>query len=219
MTSRADVREVLPIPEQVTRVPGAKPWLRGIANLRGQLLTVVDLKSFLGAGAPAADRQARVLVVASREVPTGLIVDEVIGFRRFSSADYRNETSPAVIRCEHYLEGSYRRGAEAWPLFSAVRDAGDAGQNSCARHAVHPPSVRIAHPGGNAPRPAAAFALHRSMYPGSAPASRSHRRGTGALACAEARQRPNPRSGFGLTPTTDTMPTCTTTRSDSDERR
>ena len=50
VTSRADVREVLPIPEQVTRVPGAKPWLRGIANLRGQLLTVVDLKSFLGAG-------------------------------------------------------------------------------------------------------------------------------------------------------------------------
>ncbi len=48
VTSRADVREVLPIPEQVTRVPGAKPWLRGIANLRGQLLTVVDLKSFLG---------------------------------------------------------------------------------------------------------------------------------------------------------------------------
>ena len=57
VTSRADVREVLPIPEQVTRVPGAKPWLRGIANLRGQLLTVVDLKSFLGAGAPAAEQE------------------------------------------------------------------------------------------------------------------------------------------------------------------
>jgi twitching motility protein PilI len=115
VTSRADVREVLPIPEQVTRVPGAKPWLRGIANLRGQLLTVVDLKSFLGAGAPAADRQARVLVVASREVPTGLI------FRRFGSADYREETGPSVIRCEHYLEGSYRRGQELWPKFSLLK--------------------------------------------------------------------------------------------------
>ena len=121
VTSRADVREVLPIPEQVTRVPGAKPWLRGIANLRGQLLTVVDLKSFLGAGAPAADRQARVLVVASREVPTGLIVDEVVGFRRFGSADYREETGPSVIRCEHYLEGSYRRGQELWPKFSLLK--------------------------------------------------------------------------------------------------
>jgi twitching motility protein PilI len=116
--SRADVREVLPVPEHVTRVPGAKPWLRGIANLRGQLLTVVDLKSFLGAGAPTNDRQARVLVVASRDVPTGLIVDEVVGFRRFGSADYRAETPPSVIRCEHYLEGSYKRATEVWPRFS-----------------------------------------------------------------------------------------------------
>jgi twitching motility protein PilI len=121
VTSRADVREVLPIPDQVTRVPGAKPWLRGIANLRGQLLTVVDLKSFLRAGTPAADRQARVLVVASREVPTGLIVDEVVGFRRFSSTDYRGEVTPGVIRCEHYVDGSYRRGGELWPRFSLLK--------------------------------------------------------------------------------------------------
>jgi twitching motility protein PilI len=121
VTSRGDVREVLPIPEQITRVPGAKPWLRGIANLRGQLLTVVDLKSFLGAGAPSSDRQARVLVVASRDVPTGLIVDEVVGFRRFAAADYRPEASPGVIRCEHYLEGSYRRGTEMWPRLSCSK--------------------------------------------------------------------------------------------------
>lgn len=121
VTGRAEVREVLPVPEHVTRVPGAKPWLRGIANLRGQLLTVVDLKSFLGAGTPAPDRQARVLVVASRDVPTGLIVDEVIGFRRFAASDYRAEASPSVIRCEHYLEGSYRRGTEVWPRFSLLK--------------------------------------------------------------------------------------------------
>jgi twitching motility protein PilI len=121
VTSRADVREVLPVPEHVTRVPGAKPWLRGIANLRGQLLTVVDLKSFLGAGSPTSDRQARVLVVASREVPTGLIVDEVVGFRRFGPSDYRAEANPSVIRCEHYVEGSYKRGPESWPRFSLLK--------------------------------------------------------------------------------------------------
>ena len=92
VTTRGDVREVLPVPEQVTRVPGAKPWLRGIANLRGQLLTVVDLKSFLGAGSAATERQARVLIVASRDVPTGLIVDEVVGFRRFGANEYKDET-------------------------------------------------------------------------------------------------------------------------------
>jgi len=118
VASRGDVREVLPVPEQVTRVPGAKPWLRGIANLRGQLLTVVDLKSFLGAGTAGNDRQARILIVASRDVPTGLIVDEVVGFRRFGADEYRAEPPAGVIRCEHYVEGCYRRASEAWPRFS-----------------------------------------------------------------------------------------------------
>jgi hypothetical protein len=26
-----------------------------------------------------------------------------------------------VIRCDHYLEGSYRRGAESWPRFSLLK--------------------------------------------------------------------------------------------------
>lgn len=125
VTGRGDVREVLPVPEHVTRVPGAKSWLRGIANLRGQLLTVVDLKAFLGAGSASGERQARILVVASREVPTGLIVDEVVGFRRFSPQDFRDELPAAMIRCEHYLEGCYRRGSETWPRFSFPKLLGD----------------------------------------------------------------------------------------------
>jgi twitching motility protein PilI len=118
VAARGDIREVLPVPDQVTRVPGAKPWLRGIANLRGQLLTVVDLKSFLGAGSAAAERQARILIVASRDVPTGLIIDEVLGFRRFGTNEYHADAPAGVIRCEHYLEGCYRRGGEVWPRFS-----------------------------------------------------------------------------------------------------
>ena len=106
------------MPDQVTRVPGAKPWLRGIANLRGQLLTVVDLKAFLGAGSSAGERQSRILVLASREVPTGLVVDEVLGFRRFARDEFRDESPPGVIRCERYIEGCYRRGTEVWPRFS-----------------------------------------------------------------------------------------------------
>jgi twitching motility protein PilI len=128
---RSDVREVLPVPDRVTRVPGAKSWLRGIANLRGQLLTVVDLKAFLDGG-NTIERQARILVVASRDVPTGLVVDEVIGFRRFGAEDFRAEVPPTTA-AERYLDGCYRRGSEAWLRFSLPRlladpqflDAGD----------------------------------------------------------------------------------------------
>jgi twitching motility protein PilI len=121
VTGRAEVREVLPIPEQLTRVPGAKSWLRGVANVRGQLLTLVDLKAFLGGGSAQPDRRGRILVVASRDVPTGLIVDEVLGFRRFAKDDLVEQTPATVIRCEHYLDGGFRQGTEVWPRFSLTK--------------------------------------------------------------------------------------------------
>lgn len=121
VAARGDVREILPVPEQLTRVPGAKPWLRGIANVRGQLLTVVDLKSFLGGGRSVVDRRTRVLHLASREQPSAVIVDEVLGFRRFSDNERDEQPASTSIRCERYLAGGYRRGAESWPLFSFGR--------------------------------------------------------------------------------------------------
>jgi len=121
VTARGDVREVLPLPEQQTRVPGAKPWLRGIANVRGQLLTIVDLKAYLGAGPMHPDRKARMLMLASREVPTAVIVDEVQGFQRFATADFSEARPVTDIRCEHYLAGSFRREAESFPLFDMQR--------------------------------------------------------------------------------------------------
>ena len=43
VAARDQVREVLMLPESMTRVPGAKRWLLGIANLRGHLLPLIDL--------------------------------------------------------------------------------------------------------------------------------------------------------------------------------
>jgi twitching motility protein PilI len=117
VASRSDVREVMPLPASMTRVPGAKPWLRGVTNVRGELLTVVDLRGFLGAGGVAPDRHARVLVLASRDVPTGLLVDQVFGFRRFSLEEFVVQSPTPVLRCEQYLRGAYHRWAETWPRF------------------------------------------------------------------------------------------------------
>lgn len=117
VASRTDVREVMPLPDSLTRVPGARPWLRGVTNVRGQLLTIVDLRAFLGSGSASPDRRSRVLVLASRDVPTGLVVDQVFGFRRFSANEFEAHAPAPVLRCEQYLRGAYRRGTEVWPRF------------------------------------------------------------------------------------------------------
>jgi twitching motility protein PilI len=121
VSARSDVREVLPAPEQLTRIPGSKPWLRGIANVRGQLLTIVDLRAFLGSGQTRGDRKARMLMLASRDVPTAVLVDEVLGFRRFAQHDFSEEAPATEIRCEHYVAGVWKSDGEAYPLFAMDR--------------------------------------------------------------------------------------------------
>lgn len=121
MVPRDEIREVLMVPSSVTRVPGARPWLRGLANVRGHLLPIVDLRAFLGAGAGGAGRAARVLVLNGTEFPVGVVVDEVYGFRRFLEQEYRREAPETMIRCERYLAGSFERGDERWPVFSMQR--------------------------------------------------------------------------------------------------
>jgi twitching motility protein PilI len=118
LIAREETREVLGYPAVVTRIPGAKSWVKGLANVRGQLLPMLDLRQFLGSGASAAGRNTRVIVVNHRDVPAGLMVDEVLGFRRFAEAEFNAEAPPTVIRCDHYLAGAFRRGGEVWPVMS-----------------------------------------------------------------------------------------------------
>ena len=121
VVERSSVREILPLSEPVIRVPRAKPWLRGVANVRGQLLTIVDLKMFLGGGISMPDSRTQVMVVVSREIVTGLMVDEVTGFRRFDKGDFKGEIPDTVMQCEDYLDGVYRDGFEAWTSFNLLR--------------------------------------------------------------------------------------------------
>jgi twitching motility protein PilI len=118
LVAREETREVLGVPTSTTRVPGAKSWIKGLANVRGQLLPIIDLRHFLGSGITPVTRNTRVLVVNHREIPAGLVVDEVLGFRRFAEGEFSGDAPPTVARCERYLAGSFRRGHEVWPVLS-----------------------------------------------------------------------------------------------------
>ena len=118
LAAREETREVLGVPASTTRVPGAKAWIKGLANVRGQLLPLIDLRQFLGSGVTPITRNTRVVVVNHREIPAGLLVDEVLGFRRFAENEFSGDAPPTVARCERYLAGSFRRGSEQWPVLS-----------------------------------------------------------------------------------------------------
>ena len=118
LVAREETREVLGVPPALTRVPGAKSWIKGLANVRGQLLPSVDLRHYLGSGVTPLTRNTRIVVVNHRDVPAGLMVDEVLGFRRFAESEFSGEAPPTVVRCERYLAGAFRRAQEQWPVLS-----------------------------------------------------------------------------------------------------
>lgn len=118
VASREQVREVLMLPESMSRVPGAKRWLLGIANLRGHLLPLIDVKLLLGSGRTLLRRTTRVISVNHREIPAGLVVDEVLGFRRFTEHEHTDADQETIARCDRYVAGAYERNDESWPIFS-----------------------------------------------------------------------------------------------------
>jgi purine-binding chemotaxis protein CheW len=63
---------------KMTPVPRVPAWVRGVTNLRGDVLSVVDMRTFLGLD-PTSSQSARMLVVRllTEEFATGLLVDSV----------------------------------------------------------------------------------------------------------------------------------------------
>ena len=74
-----DVLEVQEIirPAALTPVPQAPPAVAGILNLRGQIVTVLDLGRRFGAGPVAGGPSARIVVVRDGEESVGLLFDRV----------------------------------------------------------------------------------------------------------------------------------------------
>ena len=68
------LHEIVRVPE-ITAVPDAPAYMEGVINLRGKIVSVVDLRKRFGKPAPEGNRRTRILVVEHRGRLSGLIVD------------------------------------------------------------------------------------------------------------------------------------------------
>ncbi len=112
-----EVAEIISIP-QYTKVPGAKAWVKGLANIRGTLLPIMDLHGFLGNKTPLALRRQRLLVVNHDGIHCGVIVDEVLGLNHFENEDWVEESQVIDEVLQPYLKGGFYSGEKFWTVFS-----------------------------------------------------------------------------------------------------
>jgi len=107
------VREFLP-PPPITRVPGTKRWILGLANVRGELVTIVDLACYLDGIRSPITMRSRLLSASLRGRPVGLLVDEAFGQMSFDGKQSEKpgleKDSPLVP----YVSRQYRSGEDTW---------------------------------------------------------------------------------------------------------
>ncbi len=111
------VTEILTYPG-MAKVPGSKEWVRGIANIRGNLLPIMDLQGYLQGRSTLPGRLSRILVVNHKGVFSGLVVDEVLGFKHFFPEQRTEDLpsgDPALVA---YLLHGFYSGDDHWGVFS-----------------------------------------------------------------------------------------------------
>lgn len=89
------LRQVVPLPP-LTPLTAGSTWLRGLAQVRGELLGVVDLAGLLGLPPRGPCRSLAVVVPPRGPGPFGLAFEAVLGFREIRG----DELAPELIRPE-----------------------------------------------------------------------------------------------------------------------
>lgn len=107
-----EVVEILQLPK-VTRVPGVKNWVLGIANVRGRMVSVMDLNGLLGQPSKGNWRSQRVLVIEQDDYLTGVLVDAVLGMQSFPVD--REVAAPGVVEAlAPYATKAFERDGKVW---------------------------------------------------------------------------------------------------------
>jgi purine-binding chemotaxis protein CheW len=102
----ANVQEMLRA-TKITRVPDAPYPVRGITNMRGKLLPVVDLRLRLGLKKAKINDKSRILVTESNGRTIGLLVDSVEQVSRFALSAIKPPPKDIVTKKTKYITGIY----------------------------------------------------------------------------------------------------------------
>ena len=106
-----DAGEVLPVPP-LTSVPLTRSWVRGMANVRGNLYPVTDLAAFAGGNPVQPTPRNRLLLIGQRhDINAALFVDSVLGLRDVTDFIERASSS----QTPPWVHSTYEdRSGERW---------------------------------------------------------------------------------------------------------
>jgi len=111
------VNEVLHYPS-LTSFPGTKPWVKGIANIRGSLVPVMDMSAYLGKKHIGVNNQSRIIIVQRETITVGLLIDEVQGLKHFDDDEKTTSVTRFDDVLKDYVQGAFRQQNEEYLVFN-----------------------------------------------------------------------------------------------------
>jgi purine-binding chemotaxis protein CheW len=117
----AYVREIYPLTE-ITPLPGTPPFVRGIVNVRGQILSVIDLKKFFELSEKGLSDLNKIIIVQDDNMDFGILADAVLGIRKLPVGEIEAALPTLTGIRAQYLKGVTR---ERMVILDAVKILSD----------------------------------------------------------------------------------------------
>lgn len=119
------VSEVIPVP-RITRIPQAPECIKGLINLRGKILVVIDLNKRLGFPSKETDTLSRIIIVEVKDTVMGMLVNSVKEVMRLSLSSI--QPPPEMIKSKinaEYLTGVGKAGNRLLILLNLAKVLGE----------------------------------------------------------------------------------------------
>ncbi len=100
----AYVREIHPL-RDLTPLPCTPPFVLGLVNVRGQILTVIDIKKFFGLPEKGLTDLNKVILLYSEGLEFGVLADAILGVRRVAPSKLQPSLPTLTGIREEFLKG------------------------------------------------------------------------------------------------------------------
>lgn len=103
------IREILTYPEIVTHLPNTSEWVKGLINLRGEVVPILDIRIKFNTGeAVYNDNTAVIAVITEDKRMIGIIVDKVDDVQRLDTSSLAPVSDMGSAIPSRYLKGFVR---------------------------------------------------------------------------------------------------------------
>lgn len=98
------VREIYPLKE-ITPVPCTPPFVLGIISVRGQMLSIIDIKKFFDLPEKGLTDLNKVIILYNAEMEFGILADNILGVRTIELSGLQSSLPTLTGIREKYLKG------------------------------------------------------------------------------------------------------------------